>query len=233
MKTNVPALAFLAAIIPACAFAQQTAPQLPTMDSVRAELGRAAVSHEADVRANSPASTGGAACVAIPSGTKVGRGVFANDYTVEANGQELGKIQNNSDSLTVVAKNGAVLAHATIATSGTTRTATITGCGGAPIGIIEELVGPDSSAFNFKDATGKPIATSGWVSGGSLSASHETVSLSVEQKGMFDNFVIGASGIDPQVAVIAAVMNNAAGYHRSAERRRDRIGDGPHGRGDR
>lgn len=232
MKTNAPALAFLAAIIPACAFAQQTAPQLPSMDHVRAELGRGAEDHESRVRP-SPTTPGGKACAALPSGAKVGRGIFSNDYTVEVNGQDIGKVRNGGDSLTVIANNGAVLAQASIAASGTTRTATITGCGGAPIGIVEELVGPDSSAFNIKDASGKALATTGWVSGGSLRAAFESVSLSVDQKGMFDNFVISASGIDPQVAVITAIMNNAAGYRRSAERRRDRMGDGPHGRGDR
>lgn len=175
----------------------------------------------------------GASCLALPETVQVGRGIFANDYEVKAAGQKVGEVRRQGDDYVLVAADGSEAARAVLRSSEGKQTAVVTGCGGAALGAIEELSTSEASAFNFKDAGGAPSATSGWVSGGSMRAAAGAVSIGVQQNGIFDRFTVTAKGVDPKVAVIAAVMNNAAGYRRASERRRERIGDGPHGRGDR
>lgn len=234
MKTNIPALAILAAILPACAAAQERAPELPTLSSVVGELGRPAEarSHALGAPAKS-ARTTQIACLAWASTVQIGRGVFQNDYTVKMGGQDAATVEAVDGGYVIKDKSGTVQASAAVAESGGKRTATVTGCNGQPLGVIEELIGSDSSAFNIKAPDGTPLMTTGWVDGGDMAASAPKASMKVERNGIFDHFTATIYGAAPEVGVIATVMNNAAGYRRASERRRDRMMDGPHGRADR
>jgi hypothetical protein len=229
MKTNIPALAFLAAILPSCALAQQRAAELPALSSVVEALGSRpeAVAHGKDTASGAAK----AACAALPATVSVGRGVFENDYTLKSGGAALGEVQKTDGGYVIKDNAGAVIAFASITQTKDGQTAAVTGCGGAPLGSIEELTGGGSSAFNIKAADGTPLMTTGWVDGGDMAASAPKASLKVEKNGLFDHFTTTINGAAPELGIFTTVMNNAAAYKRSAERRRENMG--PHGRADR
>lgn len=221
MKTNIPALAFLAAILPVCASAQERAPELPSLSSVIGELGR-----PAEVRSHEgPITSAKRACMPWMATAQVGRGVFENDYTVKISGQKVATVESTDNGYVIKGNDGGIEAAATITAGGDKKTATVTGCNGEVVGVIEELVGSSSSAFNIKAADGTPLMTTGWVDGGDMAASAPKASMKVEKNGMFDHFTMTINGSAPAVGVITTVMNNAAAYKRSQERNRERMGD--------
>lgn len=224
MKTNIPALAFLAAILPSCALAQQRAAELPALSSVVEALGG-----RPEVRAHGKddavSAAKAASCVALPSTVSVGRGVFENDYAVKSDGAKIAEVEKTDGGYVIKDNAGAVVASATIAKTKDGQTATVTGCGGAVLGSIEELTGGGSSAFNIKAADGTPLMTTGWVDGGDMAASAPKASMKVEKNGIFDHFTATINGAAPEIGIITTVMNNAAAYKRSQERRRENMGD--------
>lgn len=222
MKTNTPALAILAAMLPFCAHAQAI-PELPGLGAAKAQLaGDSAV-------VMGSASASEKACIDWPATAKVSRGVFESDYTVEVDGKKVGEIEEDGGSLILKGGNGKVQARAAISGSDSKQLAVVSGCGGAALGRIEGLYTDDQSAFNIQDASGKPLMTTGWVSGGDMAASAPSASMIVSKNGLFDNFTVTIHGAQTPVALFTAVMNNKAAYRRAAERRRDRMGDGPRG----
>src|SRR4051812_450473 len=101
MKTNIPALAFLAAILPSCALAQQRAAELPALSSVVESLGS---------RPPAPEGAAKAACAALPSTVSVGRGVFENDYTLKSGDAKIGEVQKTGSGYAITDNAGAVVA---------------------------------------------------------------------------------------------------------------------------
>lgn len=230
MKTNTPALALLAAILPACALAQERAPELPSLSAITAELGRPA---EVRSHASGAAAQAARACMPWMAEAEVGRGWFQSDYSLKINGQKVGEVETDGNKIIIKGSDGYTEAVATIVEGSGKRTATVTGCNGEVLGKIEELDTDSQSAFNIQGPSGEAIMTTGWVDGGDMAASAPNGSMKVTKQGWSDTFNVTIHGAAPQIGVITAVMNNAAAYRRSAERRRERIGDGPHGRGDR
>lgn len=230
MKTNIPALAILAAILPSCALAQQRAAELPALSSVVEALGSRpeAVAH-ASGGAVGAAKAG--SCASLPATVTVGRGVFENDYTVKNGDAKIGAVEKTGAGYVIKDNAGAIIASAAISQTKDGQTASVTGCGGAALGSIEELTSGGSSAFNIKAADGTPLMTTGWVDGGDMAASAPKASMKVEKNGIFDHFTTTINGAAPEIGIIATVMNNAAAYKRSQERRRENMG--PHGRADR
>jgi hypothetical protein len=229
MKTNTPALAILAAILPICAHAQL--PALPSLGEVKLSLAgdSLAVSGSPVETTNGKSAP---ACIGWTATAKVSRGVFESDYDVEVNGQKVGEIEESGGSYTLKDSAGKVQARAQVSDGDGKKTATITGCGGISLGTIEELYTDDQSAFNIKTPAGEALMTTGWTSDSDLAASAPAGSMKVVKNGMFDNFTVTIHGASAPVGLFTAVLNNKAAYRRAAERRRERIGDRP-GRHDR
>lgn len=150
----------------------------------------------------------------------ISRGVFSSDFTVEAGGSEIGKIEVNRDGYVI--RNGSAVAAKT---SG----ATVTDCSGAVIGSVEELAGDSSSSFVIKNAAGAIIAASGNVDGHSMVLKGTGGMVSVQNNHwLIDSYKVSTSGVDARLAAIAVVLNNSALYRRAGERRRERDMDRPH-----
>jgi hypothetical protein len=227
MKPSVPA-AVLAAVLPFSASAQAL-PELPSLGAAKAALAEGS---DVPAAAGMPAADPLAAkkaCRAWTPTAKVGRGLFAEDYTIEVDGSEIGEIERRGDAYVLLAKGGAVEATATLAGKGDRQTATITDCNGVVKNQVEELIADGQSAFNIRDAAGGMIMSTGWVSDGDMSARApgDSASLKVVQNGILDNFTVTIKGPATPVGLFAAVMNNAAAYRRSRERDRDRASDRP------
>lgn len=143
----------------------------------------------------------------------ISRGVFANDFTVEAGGAEIGKIERDGSAI-VIRSGSAVSARA--------NGATVTDCSGAVIGSVEEIAGDDASSFAIKDASGNIVAASGRVDGHSMILKGTGGMVAVQNNHwLIDSYKVSTSGIDARLAAVAVVMNNSALYRRAQQRRRD------------
>lgn len=161
------------------------------------------------------------------AGATVGRGLFESEYTVKIGDQEVGKVSSSGGGLSYTA-GGASQAKITLSSSGDTKTATVVGCDGAVIGKIVELQGSDSSSFSVLDAAGSVLAQSGNVDSTTWSLSGAGGSASIANAHwLVDRYALSMSGIDGRLVLTAAILNNQALYRRSAQRRRDHIGDRP------
>jgi hypothetical protein len=154
----------------------------------------------------------------------ISRGVFSSDFTIESGGSEIGRIETGSG---YVIKSGAFV-------SARTSGSAVTDCSGKVLGYVEELAGSDSSRFAIKDASGRIVAASGEVDGTAmiLKGSGGMVAVS-NNHWLIDSYKMSVQGVDARLATMAVMLNNAALYRRSAQRRRDNPHEGHGGRGDR
>lgn len=239
MKTQLLTLAVIAAsaLSPALAAAQAArAPELPDLKEFHERLGDVAAPAAVPARAVVAAKAAGCPVLNL-QGATIGRGVFDSSYEVKLNDAVFGTIKGDGDGYVYKDNYGNIAAKAaTEKINGGTRSL-VTDCSGAPIGLIEEAVGSDSSDFVLFDATGKIVAQTGWTSSSSISFrtdSGETVAEAKNAHWLLDRVQLSLTPkADPRLVAVASVMNNAAGYRRAAERRRERMADGPHGRADR
>jgi hypothetical protein len=149
---------------------------------------------------------------------------LSTDFTVEAGGNEIGEIEVSGGEYVI--RNGGAVSARTVG-------ARVVDCSGAVIGSVEELAGDGASAFVIKDASGNIVATSGPVDGHAmvLKGTGGMVA-SLDNHPIIDSYKVSAQGVDARLAAIAVMRNNAALYRRSAERRRESMGDRPRGRRD-
>ncbi|MCX5794380.1 MAG: hypothetical protein NTY77_02640 [Elusimicrobia bacterium] len=229
MKKNT-VWAVLAVLLPAAALAQERAPELPRLDTLQKQIRAAEPIPTVAARALESSAAAAQSCPQIPSGAVVGRGIFANDYEVTGAGRKIATIAAEGDGYVMRGADGTEYARAAIRTQGDTRTAAVTGCGGSPMGAIEEQMGSQRSQLTIRDAAGAVVAATPWVDDRDLTAAG-SATITVEQHGFADNMTVTAQGVDTQMAVFTAVMINSSAYRWSGERRRENMG--PHGRGDR
>jgi len=159
------------------------------------------------------------------SGAIVGRGLFGSDFDVKIGGRDVGAVKHDGDGYAYSA-GGAPQAKIEIAADGSARTATVTGCNGEIVGRVIEVDGSDSARFRVENASGRVIAESGAVDGTSFALSGSGASAKVENAHWaLDRYALTSSGIDGRLVLASALMNNDALYRRSAERRRERMGE--------
>jgi hypothetical protein len=176
-----------------------------------------------EVRAT-PTDAAGCAVMNL-SDVVIGRGAFSSDYTIEANGSRIGEIEASGNGY-VIKSGGAVAARS--------NGSTVTDCSGKVIGFVEELAGSDASSYAIKDAAGNIVAASGSVDDGDMVLKGTGGMIAVRESGFFSsNYKVDVSGVDARLAAVAVVLNNAAQWRRSAQRRRDNPHEPHGGRGDR
>ena len=219
MKKTLAVLSIMTLTVPAFAH------EFNDMAEWRREMReqRVAEARAVEVR---PTETDAAGCAVMKlEDIVISRGLLSSDFTVESGGSEIGKIEKNGSDFTI--KSGS-------AVSAKTSGSVVTDCAGTVIGSVEELAGDSSSSFAIKDATGRIVATSGEVDGHSmvLRGSGGMVAVS-NNHWLIDSYKVSSSGVDSRLAAVAVVMNNAALYRRSAQRRRDNPREPHGGRGDR
>lgn len=236
MKTQLLAFAVIVApLAPGFAAGVERAPELPDLSEFHQRLGDVAAPAAVPARAAAAKAVG---CPVLDlQGATIGRGVFEMTYEVKLNDAVFGAIKGDSDGYTYKDNYGNTAAKSTtVKIDGGTRSE-VTDCSGNKIGSIEEAVGLDSSDFVIFDAAGKIVAQTGWTSSSSISlrtATGETIAEAKNAHWLLDKVQLSLTPkADPRMVAITSVMNNAAAYRRSAERRRERMADGPHGRGDR
>lgn len=173
----------------------------------------------------STARIAGLACPALRlSGAKIGRGPLSNDFDIKNGAGSIGEVDYRSDRFEIKL-GGATAAKAVIAGS----IATVTDCGGAVVGTVQEVEGSGSSYFVIKDAAGQIVAQSGWVddytfalrgAGGSATMQEDSGMLST-------GWTVSTEGLDDRLAATASLMNHGAIMRRAAERRRENWADRP------
>jgi hypothetical protein len=223
-KNNVWAV--LAVLLPACALAQQRAPDLPSLGALQEGIRAAQPIPSLEARPLEVAA-GGGMCLLIPSGAVVSRGIFSSDYEVSVAGRKVAAVAAEGEGYVLRGLDGAEYARAALRTQGDLRTATVTGCGGSRLGAVEEQLGYRQSRLTIKDASGAAVAVTGWIEDRDLKAAGSGT-VTVTQHGFADSMTVTADGIETQMAVFTAVMINSSVYRWAGERRRENWE--PHGR---
>ena len=220
MKKTFAIMSVLALTIPAAAR------EFNDIGSWRQEMREIRVEEaKSEVVRHTPTDAKGCAILKLDD-VVISRGVFSSDFTVESGGAEIAKIETGTG---YTIKSGSAVSAMTGASG-----SAVTDCGGAVIGWVEELAGDDSSSFVIKNAVGAIVASSGNVDGAAmiLRGSGGMVAVS-NNHWLIDSYKVTTSGIDPRLAAMAVMRNNAALYRRSAQRRRDNPREPHGGRGDR
>lgn len=219
--------AVLAVLLPVGALAQERAPELPRLETLQERIRAAEPVPAVPARPLESSAAAAPACLSIPSGAVVSRGIFSNDYEVSSAGRKLATVEAEGDGYVLRGIDGSEYARAALRTQGDTRTAAVTGCGGSPMGAIEEQMGSRQSRLTLRDAAGAVLAATPWVDDRDLTAAG-SATITVAQHGFADNMTVTAQGVETRMAVFAAVMINSSVYRWAGERRRENMG--PHGR---
>lgn len=208
------------------------APDLPTLGEFRERMAEQGPAKLVQGRAIEARRAG----CPVPqlSGSTMGRGMFSMTFDVKLGDQKLGEIEPVDGGWLFRDNAGHTIALASVKTAEDSRVATVTDCSGARIGEVSETqVGSSESVMTIKDAQGKTVATSNPASSGEMdlkSPSGDILAQSRDIHWLLDRYafvVVNPEGVDGRMVLIASVMGNSAAYRRSAERRRDRIGDRP------
>ncbi len=216
MKKTLALLSVMALTIPAAAR------EFGDIGEFRREMREQRVAEPKAVEIRTETDAAGCAILKLDD-VVISRGVFSSDFTVEAGGREVGKIEGGSE---YTIKSGS-------AVSARTNGSAVLDCSGKVLGFVEELAGDSSSSFAIKNASGQIVATSGNVDGHSMILRGAGGMVSVQNNHwLIDSYKVTVQGVDARLAVIAVMRNNAALYRRAAQRRRDnpREPGGRHGR---
>lgn len=144
----------------------------------------------------------------------ISRGVFASGFSIDVGNTQVGEIETSGNGYVIKSMGSAVVAR--------TGGSVVTDCTGAVLGWVDEIAGEDSSSFAIRDSSGRIVAASGAIDGSTyvIKGTGGMVAVS-NNHWLLDSYKVSVSGIDPRLAAVAVVMNNAAGYRRAAQRRRD------------
>lgn len=176
----------------------------------------------------------GAACP-IPSldGAQVRGRMFSSLMDIkDSRGAPLGSIDSEGSGWVMRHVDGTVVAKASESGDDETRTITITGCSGEPVGTVTVTRAGwhGERVIEAKDASGAALGSSGSVA--YLQASWRLGAIGYEDDHwLLDSWRIRGQG-DGRIAAFAAMANSAANRRESQSRNRERIGDRPE-RGDR
>jgi hypothetical protein len=226
------AVAFITALGPsAFAGGSERALELPDLAQFREALGAlpAPASVPGVVVGGARAAAGDLACPVLDlQGATIGRGWFENTYTVKIGGSEEGTIKAEG--------NGHVYRDAFGNVAAKSSNGVVTDCSGHKIGSIEETAGDSASSFKIRNAEGGLVAVTPATDGSDiefLDYAGKTMAWVKDDSGWVDRVKLSMTDkADPRLVAITVAMNQAAVYKRSAERRRERMGDRPHGRHD-
>jgi hypothetical protein len=172
-----------------------------------------------EAAATKPAAEEGASCVYLsPNELAISRSVYAEDYSVFSDGRARGFVRRDEDGY-VYEVGGSVAARIPVAVTddGRFRIATVKGCGGAIVGRIVERDADGASEYTFTDASERELARSVAVREATWSASGRrgSVKLQIQKTNwLYDSFSMTMSGIDPRLALVAAVMNSESVHRR-------------------
>ena len=207
MKKTLAVLSMMTLTLPAFAH------EFNDMGEWRREMREQRVAEAKAVEVR-PTETNAAGCAVMKlEDIVISRGLLSSDFTVESGGSEIGKIEKNGSDYTI--KSGSAI-------SAKTSGSVVTDCAGTVIGSVEELAGDSSSSFAIKNAAGQIVATSGDVDSHSMVLRGSGGMVAVANNHwLIDSYRVSVSGVDARLAAMAVVMNNAALYRRSAQRRRD------------
>ena len=231
MKTQLFALAVIAgSITPALAAGGERAPELPGLAEFHERMSDIAAPAAAAPRLPSSAKAVGCPVLDL-QGAKVGRsGIFSDSFDVQLGGKTYGAISPEADGYAYRDGYGNIAAKTAVSKTSWGTKSEVTDCSGRKIGAIQEEIGSGSSNFTVLDAAGTPLANTGWTDSTSIklkTASGESIAEIEKEHWYSDSYSLKLTPkADPRVTALVAVMNNAAAYRRSAERRRDRE---PHG----
>lgn len=176
----------------------------------------------------------GAACP-VPSldGAQIRGRMFSSTMDVkDSRGAPLGSIDGEGSGWVLRHVDGTVIARASDSGDDESRTISITGCSGEPVGIITVTRAGwrGERVIEAKDASGAPLGTSGRVD--YLQSAWRLGAIGFEDDHwLLDSWRIRGPG-DGRIAAFAALANSAANRRESQSRNRERIGDRPE-RGDR
>lgn len=229
MKKKTPALSLMSLL-----FSFPVAAQV-------VEVGDLSAFKEAlkSVKAPSAPSAGAApgaaakACAAVElSGATVGRGMFQTDLRVEKGDAEIGRVSRDGSRYYYVV-GGATAVEADVSESGERRVATVHDCAGAVVGVIVAEDSGDSSRYTLRSPAGAVLARSDSTSGPAVTMIGDGGVATIRNAHwILDKYALDVQGLDSRLVLMTAAMNDSQLYRRSAERRRERIGD-HHGRSDR
>lgn len=212
MKKTLALLSVMAITIPANA-----AREFNDIGEFRREMREQRVAEPKAVEIKTETDATGCAILKLDD-IVISRGVFSSDFTVEAGGREIGKIESGSE---YTIKSGS-------AVSARTNGSAVLDCSGKVLGFVEELAGDSSSSFAIKSASGQIVATSGNVDSHSMVLRGAGGMVSVQNNHWLkDSYKVTVQGVDARLATIAVMRNNAALYRRAAERRRERQHEHP------
>lgn len=171
-------------------------------------------------------------CCVTPAlaGAVIGRGVFEAGFDVSRDDKKFGEIEAKGDGYVFSDNNGNTVVKAQVSSKRGENVATITDCGGKPIGKIIENAECYSSHFIVTGPDGAEVGRTGWVNSSSFaltSPTGEVVGAIANDHWFFDRFKLNTGKADPRILSILGVMNNAAAYRRSREDRIERGHEGP------
>ncbi|MBI3553204.1 MAG: hypothetical protein HY077_11970 [Elusimicrobia bacterium] len=235
MPSPTPLLISVVLSLAPCFAAElERAPELPDLSRFQSALRETPAPAAAPAKMAEPAKPAGCPVPDLNGGA-IGRGFFSSAYDVKIKDQAAGKISYEDGEYVFKDASGNLVAKTATKKASWGTKSVVTDCSGAKIGVIQEEFDSSRSNFTVSDGQGEPYANTGWTNASSValkSVSGETVASVKNASSFADKFTVSLTPkADGRIIALVGVMNSSAGYRRSNEARRERMGEGPRGGG--